>query len=47
MIVRGCTGTCYVPFGCGSASLGSYGLVHGMCNYVNNTKYRAAIGRIS
>jgi hypothetical protein len=47
MMAQECMGTCYVPFGCGSACLGSWGSVRGMCNHVNNAKHRADMGRLS
>jgi hypothetical protein len=47
MMVQKCTSTCYAPFGCGSAGLGSLEPVHGMCNHVNNAKHRANMGRLS
>jgi hypothetical protein len=47
MMVQECMGTCDVPFGCGSACLGSYGPVRGTCNHVNSAKRMADMGRLS
>jgi hypothetical protein len=47
MMLREYTITCYVLFVCGSAFLGSYGLVHGMRNHVYSAKHRDDMGRLS
>jgi hypothetical protein len=47
MMVQESTSTCYIPFGYGSACMGSYGPARGTCNHVNSVKHMADMGRLS